>query len=74
LTIAHAQLFCPKSRNGSFQCPVDPAFLLDGGERTNGYVEGDAEQWRWFVPHDVTGLASLFGKPGVSMLNAVYLD
>eukprot|EP01047_Picozoa_sp_COSAG01_P113410 COSAG01_NODE_42118_length_443_cov_1.409884_1_plen_50_part_10 len=46
----HTQLFCPKSRNGSLQCPVDPAFLLDGGERTNGYVEGDAEQWRWFVP------------------------
>lgn len=43
------------------QCPLDPAFLLDGGEKTGGYVEGDAEQWKWFVPHDVMGLAELFG-------------
>jgi putative alpha-1,2-mannosidase len=57
----HTKFFCPRSKDGSFKCPLDPAFLLDGGEKTGGYVEGDAEQWRWFVPHDVQGLAELFG-------------
>jgi len=26
------------------------------------YIEGDAEHWRWFVPHDAAGLISLFGS------------
>jgi len=29
----------------------------------NYYTEGDAEHWRWFVPHDVEGLVSLFPSP-----------
>lgn len=28
-----------------------------------GFTEGNAEQWRWFVPHDLEGLIDLFGSP-----------
>ncbi len=32
---------------------------------SEGFTEGDAEQWRWYVPHDLEGLVSLFGTPEV---------
>ena len=27
-----------------------------------GFTEGDSEEWRWFVPHDLEGLIQLFGS------------
>ena len=27
-----------------------------------GFTEGDSEEWRWFVPHDLEGLVQLFGS------------
>ncbi len=51
-------LLCPKShQTGHVNCPLDEA-LPYPFETT--YVEGDALQWLWFVPHDPDGLASLF--------------
>lgn len=28
----------------------------------NVTIIGNAEQWRWFVPHDIPGLIDLFGS------------
>jgi len=49
------QLFCPKSLSGEWNCPDLWTDVFD-----QRFVEGDAWQWRWFVPHDPTGLMSLF--------------
>ena len=43
--------------DGSWATPFDPASV----ERPSNYVEGNAWQWAWFVPHDVDGLMELVG-------------
>lgn len=30
--------------------------------KDDGYCEGDAAEWRWFVPHDLEGLIELFSS------------
>lgn len=44
--------------DGSWRTPFDP---LEANHRANDYCEGNAWQYTWLVPHDVDGLASLFG-------------
>lgn len=44
--------------NGKFRTPFDPKFSR---HRKDDYVEGNAWQWTWFVPHDVQGLVELMG-------------
>lgn len=55
------KLMCPHDRQGQFHCPLDPS-LNTWVFKQDGYTEGNAEQWRWFVPHDVSGLIRLFGS------------
>ena len=48
-----------KLDNGAWREPFDPhATHLDIGR---DFTEGNAWQWTWFVPHDVTGLIELLG-------------
>ena len=35
-----------------------------GGIATKGFIEGNSAVWTFYVPHDLRGLASLFGGPG----------
>lgn len=51
-----------KNSDGSFAIPFDP-YLSEHDEVKAQYVEGNAWQHSFFVPHDVRGLASLYGKP-----------
>ena len=44
--------------DGSFTAPFNPSFS-DHAE--SDYVEGNAWQWTWFVPHDPAGLMELMG-------------
>ncbi|KAA9041208.1 glycoside hydrolase family 92 protein [Ginsengibacter hankyongi] len=44
-----------KDKNGNWNQPVD---IL---RYENGWVEGNAAQYTWFVPHDVKGLIDLMG-------------
>ena len=44
--------------DGSWITPFDPSSV----ERPSNYVEGNAWQWAWFVPHDVSGLMDLMGS------------
>ncbi|MCF8714988.1 GH92 family glycosyl hydrolase [Joostella atrarenae] len=44
--------------DGTFREPFDPAYSK---HRNDDYVEGNAWQWTWFVPHDVDGLVALMG-------------
>lgn len=44
-----------KDREGNWREPVEPLAY------SNGWVEGNAAQYTWFVPHDVAGLISLMG-------------
>lgn len=43
--------------DGSWLTPFDPKAV----ERPGNYIEGNAWQWAWFVPHDVEGLIDLWG-------------
>ncbi len=43
--------------NGKFKEPFDPLYMRYGGD----YTEGNAWQYSWFVPHDVSGLIHLYG-------------
>jgi predicted alpha-1,2-mannosidase len=45
----------PKSENGEWFVPFDPR------EYRKGFVESNAAQMTWYVPHDYAGLAELMG-------------
>ena len=45
----------PKNMQGKFKEPFDPY------QYENGFVEGNAAQATWFVPHDLQGLAKKMG-------------
>lgn len=47
----------PKLENGKFIEDFDPMRGWDG------FQEGNAYQFTWYVPHDVNGLMELIGKP-----------
>jgi predicted alpha-1,2-mannosidase len=48
-----------KLSNGKWREPFDPVFSK---HRTDDYVEGNAWQYTWLVPHDPHGLIKLFGS------------
>ncbi|MDM1294997.1 glycoside hydrolase family 92 protein [Sphingobacterium sp. N143] len=50
--------FVGRKANGDFRRPFDP---LMAKHRENDYCEGNAWQYTWLVPQDVTGLINLFG-------------
>ena len=59
------KLIRPKMKNGNWMEPFDQ-FAIDGSgdwawSGGPGYVEGNAWNYTWFVPHDVPGLINLFG-------------
>lgn len=54
---ASTNLMRGKLDNAEWVTPFDPVSL---GYSTD-YVEGNAWQWSWFVPHDVEGLIALMG-------------
>lgn len=45
----------PRKANGDWVTPFDPF-------HTEGFVEGNAWQYTWFVPHDVPGLIGAMGR------------
>ncbi|MBT1698134.1 GH92 family glycosyl hydrolase [Fulvivirgaceae bacterium PWU4] len=47
-----------KNSDGTWKKPFNPRF---SNHREDEYVEGNAWQWSWFVPHDVEGLVALHG-------------
>ncbi|MEH6306998.1 GH92 family glycosyl hydrolase [Olivibacter sp. CPCC 100613] len=49
-----------KNSDGNFVLPFDP-YLSEHDEVKAQYVEGNAWQHSFFVPHDVRGLANLYG-------------
>jgi predicted alpha-1,2-mannosidase len=55
----------PKLKSGRWLTPFDPLATEGsgswGGSGGPGYVEGNAWNYTWFVPHDVPGLIQLFG-------------
>lgn len=50
-----------KNSDGKFVLPFDP-YLSEHDEIKAQYVEGNAWQHSFFVPHDVRGLANLYGS------------
>lgn len=48
-----------KLANGEWQEPFNPNY---SDHEDSPYVEGNAWQWSWFVPHDVSGFTDLFGS------------
>jgi len=55
----------PRKKDGSWLVPFHPAETEGSGSWSGsggpGYVEGNAWQYTWFVPHDIEGLVRLFG-------------
>ncbi|GJM63376.1 GH92 family glycosyl hydrolase [Persicobacter diffluens] len=47
-----------KLENGQWRTPFNPSHSL---HMEDDYVEGNAWQYTWLVPHDVKGMAQLFG-------------
>lgn len=55
----------PKYANGTWVADFNPLVKAVGKEDNFGnrdYIEGNAWQYTWFVPHDVKGLVELFGR------------
>lgn len=48
-----------KDSKGNWRTPFSE---FDTSHRTNDYCEGNAWQYTWLVPHDVSGLAECFGS------------
>jgi predicted alpha-1,2-mannosidase len=55
----------PRRAGGAWLSPFDPLQTEGSGNWAGsggpGYVEGNAWQYSWFVPHDIEGLAKLYG-------------
>jgi predicted alpha-1,2-mannosidase len=55
----------PRLKDGSWHTPFDPLGTEGSGSWEGsggpGYVEGNAWNYTWFVPHDIPGLIRLFG-------------
>jgi predicted alpha-1,2-mannosidase len=49
-----------RNSDGSWLSPFNPRY---SDHESSPYVEGNAWQWSWFVPHDVEGLMELHGGP-----------
>lgn len=47
-----------KNEDGSWVTPFNPKY---SSHESSPYVEGNAWQWTWFVPHDAKGLMELYG-------------
>jgi predicted alpha-1,2-mannosidase len=47
-----------RNSDGSWLTPFNPRY---SDHESSPYVEGNAWQWSWFVPHDVDGLMELLG-------------
>ena len=66
-------LLRPKNGDGSWVTPYDPN---DGANFTKnlGFIEGNAWQYTFMVPHDIPGLIKLMGgrKPFVAQLEKVF--
>ena len=68
----------PRRKDGSWLLPFDPVQTEGSGSWSGsggpGFVEGNAWQYTWFIPHDIAGLTQLFGGPQafVRGLNACF--
>jgi len=60
----------PRDLNGKWKDPFDPY------EYENGFVEANAAQVTWFVPHDLPGLAEMMGGKDkmAAKLNASFTE
>ncbi len=60
-----------KMADGKWRTPFDP---FSSKHRADDYVEGNAWQYTWLVPHDVEGLIKLFGgdKSFTSKLDSLF--
>lgn len=56
---AKSGFFRAKDKNGKWIEPFDP--IAYGGNGGNPYTEGNAWQYLWYVPQDVTEMINLFG-------------
>jgi len=63
-----ADWMCPKDANGDWGEKFDPY------RYENGFIESNAAQSTWFVPHDINGLAQLMDGEGkaVEKLNSQF--
>lgn len=52
----------PKMADGSWLTPFDPTAGANF-EPVPGFVEGNAWQYRFYVPHDISGMVKLLGGP-----------
>ena len=61
-----------KLTNGNWRTPFNP---LSSAHRKDDYVEGNAWQYTWLVPHDPYGLIDLFGSEDkfLAKLNSLFL-
>ena len=50
----------PRRMDGSWYEPFAP---VGTGTATKGFIEGNSAVWTFYVPHDLPGLAKLFGGP-----------
>ncbi|MCX2493733.1 GH92 family glycosyl hydrolase [Pedobacter sp. PF22-3] len=68
---ASVQFMRGKLANGNWRSPFDP---FSSKHREDDYVEGNAWQYTWLVPHDVEGLIKLFGgdKPFTNKLDSLF--
>lgn len=70
----------PRLRDGQWYSPFDPLATEGSGSWAGsggpGYVEGNAWNYNWFVPHDVTGLINFFGgiQPFVHKLKECFIN
>jgi predicted alpha-1,2-mannosidase len=61
-----------KLSNGSWKVPFDPTHSEHGFDAE--YIEANAWQYNWFVPHDVAGLSAAHGGEGafVAKLDSLF--
>ncbi|MGL5249652.1 MAG: GH92 family glycosyl hydrolase, partial [Enterovibrio sp.] len=56
----------PVMIDGNFMTPFDP---YGTEHETGNYTEGNAWQWTWFAPHDISGLKQIMGGEAAFLQN-----
>ncbi len=71
-----SKLMRGKDSNGQWRTPFDKFHISHAGTAGGDYTEGNAWQYTWHVPHDISGLVNLMGgkEAFINKLDSLFIQ